>query len=50
MLAIGQPDGLIGWKATGERTLIVPERITNQLKAKKEGIEVVRKHWAPNVL
>jgi len=49
MLAIGKSDGLTGWKATGDRTLIVPERIQNQIKAKKEGVEVVKKHWAPNV-
>jgi len=37
-------------KTRMERTLIVPEKIQNPLKAKKEGIELVKKHWAPNVL
>jgi hypothetical protein len=54
LLAIGKPEGLRGWKITStERTLIVPQRIKDQIQAKKDGLTGVmqpKNHWAPNVL
>ena len=39
--ALGKPEGLRGWKATGERKMIVPERVKRQAKMKKIGEPVV---------
>jgi len=33
--ALGHPEGLRGWKAIGERKLIVPERVKRQALMKK---------------
>jgi len=52
MLAIGKPDGLIGWKTTRPRTLIVPDKDKKWLKEKgqESGVKQTKKHWAPLVL